>query len=120
MPDFYSIIWSTGAFVRIFFSVDIIYDYVCCIGNIKFSKFFGLFFELLSVIEFQSKSGSQFFSCFMSAASALSCYCNNRIPCLLCDDVAFNLLSKYIFAIIILKKFGMYMPKSTINCLCKP
>ena len=59
MPDFYSIIWSTGAFVRIFFSVDIIYDYVCYIGNIKFSKFFGLFFELLSVIEFQSKSGSQ-------------------------------------------------------------
>ena len=42
-----------------FFSVDIIYDYVCYIGNIKFSKFFGLFFELLSVIEFQSKSGSQ-------------------------------------------------------------
>ena len=25
----------------------------------------------------------------MSAASALSCYCNNHIPCLLCNDVAF-------------------------------
>ena len=104
MPDFYSMIWSTGAFVRIFFCVDIIYDHVCCIGNIKFSKFFWLFFQLLSVIEFQSKSGSQFFSYFMSAASALSCYCNNHIPCLLCDNVAFNLLSKYFFGIIILKK----------------
>ena len=40
----------------------------------------------------------------MSAASALSCYCNNHIPCLLCDNVAFNLLSKYFFRIIILKK----------------
>ena len=120
MPDFYSMIWSTGAFVRIFFCVDIIYDHICCIGNIKFSKFFWLFFQLLSVIEFQSKSGSQFFSYFMSAASAMSCYCNNHIPCLLCDDVAFNLLSKYFFGIIILKKIEMYMLKSTINCFCKP
>ena len=59
MPDFYSVIWKLQVLLSDIFSIDIIYDHVCCIGNIKFSKFFGLFFELLSVIEFQSKSGSQ-------------------------------------------------------------
>ena len=59
VPDFYSVIWKLQVLLSDIFSIDIIYDYVCYIGNIKFSKFFGLFFELLSVIEFQSKSGSQ-------------------------------------------------------------
>ena len=86
---------------------------------VKLSKFFGFFFQFLSVIEFQSKSGSQFFSYFMSAASALSCYCNNHIPCLLCNDVAFIYCQNTFSELLYSKKIEMYMPKSTINCLHK-
>ena len=37
MPDFYSVIWKLQVLLSDVFSVDIIYDHVRCIGNIKFS-----------------------------------------------------------------------------------
>ena len=37
MPDFYSVIWKLQVLLSDIFSIDIIYDHVCCIGNIKFA-----------------------------------------------------------------------------------
>ena len=37
VPDFYSVIWKLQVLLSDIFSIDIIYDHVCCIGNIKFA-----------------------------------------------------------------------------------
>ena len=37
VPDFCNVIWKLQVLLSDIFSIDIIYDHVCCIGNIKFA-----------------------------------------------------------------------------------